>query len=72
MTYQAYDINGYTFYTEEKDKNGEYQNSGATMEFFIGVIKERYHERIEEILEIDYYGQKVPMFRVRWAKSIEK
>ncbi|KAK1687163.1 hypothetical protein QYE76_048011 [Lolium multiflorum] len=28
MTYQAYDINGYTFYTEEKDKNSVYQNSG--------------------------------------------
>ena len=24
MTYQAYDINGYMFYTEEKDKNSEY------------------------------------------------
>ena len=23
-TYQAYDINGYIFYTEEKDKNSEY------------------------------------------------
>ncbi|KAK1611707.1 hypothetical protein QYE76_035380 [Lolium multiflorum] len=29
MTYQAYDINGYTFYTEEKDKNSVYQNSGT-------------------------------------------
>ncbi|KAK1663795.1 hypothetical protein QYE76_051954 [Lolium multiflorum] len=29
MTYQAYDINGYTFYTEEKDKNSVYQNSGV-------------------------------------------
>ena len=28
-TYQAYDINGYSFYTEEKDKNSEYQNSGG-------------------------------------------
>jgi hypothetical protein len=27
-TYQAYDINGYTFYMEAKDKNSDYQNSG--------------------------------------------
>ena len=24
MTFQAYDINGYTFYTEEKDKSSDY------------------------------------------------
>jgi hypothetical protein len=27
MTYQAYDINGYRFYTEERDRSSEYQNS---------------------------------------------
>ena len=27
-TYQAYDINGYRFYTEEKDKKSKYQKSG--------------------------------------------
>ncbi|KAK1685655.1 hypothetical protein QYE76_046503 [Lolium multiflorum] len=32
MTYQAYDINGYTFYTEEKDKNSVYQNSGPHLQ----------------------------------------
>ncbi|KAK1685438.1 hypothetical protein QYE76_046286 [Lolium multiflorum] len=31
MTFQAYDINGYTFYTEEKDMKSDYQNSGVTM-----------------------------------------
>jgi hypothetical protein len=30
-TYQGYDINGYRFYTEEKDRNSENQNSGVTM-----------------------------------------
>ena len=30
-TYLSYDINGYTFYTEAKDKNYDYQNSGVTM-----------------------------------------
>jgi hypothetical protein len=32
VTYQAYDINGYTFYMEQKDKNSDYQNSAVTME----------------------------------------
>jgi hypothetical protein len=72
MTYQAYDINGYTFYTEEKDKNCDYQNSGVTMESYTGDVKERYYGRIEEIWELSYAGEKVPMFRVRWAKSVVK
>ena len=72
MTYQAYDINGYTFYTEEKDNNCDYQNSGVTGIFYTGNVPERYYGRIEEIWELDYVTAKVPMFRVRWAKSVEK
>jgi len=72
MTYQAYDINGYTFYTEEKDMKSDYQNSGVTMEAYTGNVKKRYYGRIEEIWELSYAGEKVPMFRVRWAKSIVK
>ena len=72
MTYQAYDINGYTFYTEEKDKNCDNQNSGVTMESYTSDVKKRYYGRIEEIWELDYCGAKVPMFRVRWAKSVKK
>ena len=72
MTYQAYDINGYTFYTEDKDNNCDYQNSGVTGIFYTGDVPERYYGRIEEIWELDYVTEKVPMFRVRWAKSVEK
>jgi hypothetical protein len=74
-TYQTYDINGYRFYTEEKDKNSEYQNSGVTMLSYADDetdVKERFYGRIEEIWELDYCGVTVPMFRVRWAKSVEK
>jgi hypothetical protein len=49
MTYQAYDISRYTFYTEAKDENIDYQNSGVTMESYIGDVKLRYYSRIEEI-----------------------
>ena len=72
MTYQAYDINSYTFYTEKKDMKCDYQNSGVTMESYTGDDKIRHYGRIEDIWELDYYGQKVPMFRVRWAKNVEK
>ncbi|KAK1628149.1 hypothetical protein QYE76_002464 [Lolium multiflorum] len=74
-TYQGYDINGYRFYTEEKDRNSENQNSGVTMLSYADDetnVKERFFERIEEIWELNYCGETVPMFRVRWAKKVEK
>jgi hypothetical protein len=49
VTYQAYDINGYTFYTEERDKGGDYQNLFVTMVSYMGEEKERYYKKIEEI-----------------------
>lgn len=61
MTYQKYDINGYTFSTEERDKRSDYQNSGVTMESYTGEEKKRYYGRIEEIWELDYVGEKLPM-----------
>jgi hypothetical protein len=72
MTYQVYDINGYTFYTEEKDSNCDYQNSGVTMEAYTGDVKQRYYGWIEEIWELSYAGEKVLMFCFRWAKNVVK
>jgi hypothetical protein len=74
-TYQAYDINGYRFYTEERDRSSEYQNLGVTMLSYAddkATVKERFFGRIEKIWKLDYTGEKVPMFRVRWAKSVQK
>ena len=67
-TFQAYDINGFTFYTEQKDKTSDYKNSGVMMESYTGDKKLRYYGRIEEIRELNYSGEKVPMFRARWAR----
>ncbi|KAK1621385.1 hypothetical protein QYE76_026902 [Lolium multiflorum] len=72
ITFQAYDINGYTFYTEEKDMKSDYQNSGVTMESYTGDVKQRYYGKIEEIWELSYVEENVPMFRVRCAKSVVK
>ena len=53
-------------------KSDGYQNSRVTMESYTGNDKDRYYRRIEEIRELSYAGEKVPMFRVRWAKSVLK
>ena len=37
------------------------------MESYVGDKKFRYYGRIEEIWELTYSGEKVSMFRVRWA-----
>jgi hypothetical protein len=34
MTYQEYDINRYTFYTEQQDKKITYQNSGVRVDAY--------------------------------------
>jgi hypothetical protein len=34
VTYQRYDINGYTFYTEQQDKKSMYQNSGVHVDAY--------------------------------------
>ncbi|KAK1618410.1 hypothetical protein QYE76_023927 [Lolium multiflorum] len=71
-TYQGYDINGYRFYTEEKDRNSENQNSGVTMLSYADDetnVKERFFGRIEEIWELNYCGETVPMFRNASAKN---
>ena len=42
------------------------------MEAYTGKVKKRYYGRIEEIWELSYAGERVPMFRVRWAKNVVK
>ncbi|KAK1684780.1 hypothetical protein QYE76_045628 [Lolium multiflorum] len=57
---------------KEKDMKSDYQNSGVTMESYTGDVKQRYYGKIEEIWELSYAGENVPMFRVRWAKNVIK
>jgi hypothetical protein len=73
-TYQAYDINGYTFYTEAKDMTSDFQNSGVTMECMTGDgFSERFYGRVDKIWELDYSRlHSATMFRVRWAKNVER
>ena len=38
----------------------------------LATVKERFFGSIEKIWELNYYGESVSMFRVRWAKNVEK
>ena len=64
-TYQSYDINGFRFCAEEKDRYNEYQNSGVTMLSYAddeATIKKRFFGRIEDVWELNYCGELVPIF----------
>jgi hypothetical protein len=51
VTYQGYDINGFTFYTEQQDKKSTYQNSGVRIDAYdvMGQDKSMYYGQIQEI-----------------------
>ena len=54
-TYQAYDINGYTFYTVKQDLKSIYQNSGVCIDAYDNNMqKTPYYGQIVEIWEIKY------------------
>ena len=64
ITYQAYDINGYTFYTIAQDGKSIYQNSGVRVDAIDNDMEtDTYYGQIEEIWELDYVGLKVALFR---------
>jgi hypothetical protein len=46
VTYQGYDINGYTFYTKQQDKKSMYQNSGLRVDAYnvMGQDKNMYYD----------------------------
>jgi hypothetical protein len=48
VTYQGYDINGYTFYTECQDKENTYQDSGVRVDAYdvMGEDKNMYYGQI--------------------------
>ena len=61
----AYEINGYTFYTIEKDnKSVTYQNSGVSIEAIdTSGQTVTYYGFIEEIWELDYGANiQIPVF----------
>jgi hypothetical protein len=73
MTYQGYDINGYTFYTKQQDKKSTYQNSGVHVDAYdaMGQDKNMYYGHIQEIWELDFHGFKIPLFHCTWVDGIK-
>jgi len=69
-TFQAYEINGNTFYTLAQDKKSTNQNSGVRFDAAThNGGKETYYGYIEEIWELDYGATfKVPLYRCKWFK----
>jgi hypothetical protein len=73
MTYQGYDINGYTFYIEQQDKKITYQNSGVCVDAYdaMGKDKNMYYGQIQEIWELDFPCFKIPLFCCNWVDGIK-
>jgi hypothetical protein len=73
VTYQGYDINGYTFYTEQQDKKSTYQNSGVCVDAYdvMDQDKNMYYGQIQEIWELDFHGFKIPLFHCNWVDAIK-
>lgn len=80
ITWGAYDITKYSFYTKSKDDCSTVKNSGVMVEdksmYFSSsknknhVITSRvYFGVIEEILKINYVIFKVSLFKCKWIKS---
>jgi ssDNA-binding Zn-finger/Zn-ribbon topoisomerase 1 len=78
ISYEGYDINGYSFYTKRQDDKTTMQNSGVTaicLSSEYASVKDRtlvdktnsYYGVIEEILELEYKYFKIPLFRCKWV-----
>jgi hypothetical protein len=71
LTFQGFEINGNTFYTNAQDKKSTNQNSGVRFDAAVNGREEKvtYYGYIEEIWELDYGPSlKVPLFRCKWVK----
>jgi hypothetical protein len=68
-SWQAYDINGYTYYTK-KDKNNVSQNNVIRIEAFDPLgVKTTYYGYIHVIWELDYSVRlQIPVFKCEWVK----
>jgi hypothetical protein len=69
-SWQAYDINGCTFYTKAKDSRSHCQNSGVRVDEEDSTgQKNVYYGYIEEIWELNYgMSLQIPIFKCQWVK----
>jgi hypothetical protein len=69
-SWQECDINGYTYYTKEKDRRSVAQNSGFRIETFDPLwVKTTHHGYIQDIWKLDYGARlQIPVFKCQWVK----
>jgi hypothetical protein len=69
-SWQAYDINGYTYYIKEKDRRSVAQNNGIRIEAFDPLgVKTTYYGYIQDIWELDYDARlQIHVFKCEWVK----
>jgi hypothetical protein len=62
VKFQAYDINGSTFYTRDQDRKSTHQNSGVRIDAMdSNNNKNSYYVVIEDIWELDYGPLNIPL-----------
>jgi hypothetical protein len=71
-SWPAYDMNGYTYYTKEKDMKSVAQNSGIRIKAFDPLgEKTRYSGYIKDIWQLDYGARlQIPVFKCQWVKHL--
>ncbi|GJT96483.1 hypothetical protein Tco_1092001 [Tanacetum coccineum] len=75
LQYQGYDINGYTFYTEQQDDKSTVQNSGVTLiatttdSSRMSIAKDSYYGVVDEIWELDYNSVVIPLLKCKWVDN---
>jgi hypothetical protein len=69
-SWQAYDINEFTFYTKANDSRSQCQNSGVKVDAEDNTgQKNAYYGYIEEIWEVNYeMSLQIPLFKCQWVK----
>jgi hypothetical protein len=69
VKFQAYDINGYTFYTRDQDRKTTHKNSGVRIDAMDSNNNmNSYYGVIEEIWELEYGPLNIPLFLCQWVK----
>ena len=71
FSYQGYDMNGFTWYTDKQDNKSTNQNSGVMVMGVSGNdnVSASYYGWIEEIWELDYFVFRIPIFKCKWIDN---
>jgi hypothetical protein len=73
--FAGYDMNGFRFRIESRDKNRCTQNSGVVVSAEGSTISENaeYYGILTEIIELQFLGgRRVPLFRCKWVDVFNK